>query len=282
MGQAAKRLIEGATAVAVAFLLVGACAAHAVDPTARVAPAIELSLAGRAVTAQNPLRVLVLGDGVAYDLQPALAAALESGSRARVTPGALFGFGLTRTAVYDWRRLWGAAMTRTRPDLVIVFLGPWDIGNVSVAGRTLVPGQPQWAAWYSDQATAAARLLTANRTSLIWVGATLEAAPGSASRIAALDGVLRRVSVDAGGRYVDGTRVLTGPDRRYRRRDGSLALFKVDDEHLCQEGAARLAATIAAAASATWQLAVGPDWRDGPWRSDPRYQGPGPTGCPSR
>jgi hypothetical protein len=279
MGQAAKGLT--AVAVAVASLLVVGCAAHAADPTARVAPAIQLSVAGRAVTGRDPLRVLVLGDGVAYDLQPALAAALESGARARVTPGALFGFGLTRTAVYDWRKLWAAAITKTRPDLVIVFLGPWDIGDVPVEGRTLQPGQSRWAAWYGDQAAGAARLLTAGRTSLIWVGATLEGAPGSMSRVTALNGVLRRVTVDAGGRFVDGAQVLAGPDGRYRRGVGSLPLFKVDDEHLCQEGAARLAAAIAAVASGTWQLAVRPAWRDGAWRSDPRYQGPGPTGCPS-
>jgi hypothetical protein len=268
-----------AIAVAAASLLIvglAGCAAHAADPTARVAPAILSS--ARQVTSRDPLRVLVLGDGVAYDLQPALVAALASGARAQVTPGALFGFGLTRSDVYDWRRLWTAAVARTRPDLVIVFLGPWDIRTVTVKGTTLSPGQTQWAAWYRDQATAAARLLTSGGAGLIWVGATLE--PGSTARIAALNDVLRRVTVEAGGRFIDGARVLAGPDGRYRRRAGGTPLFKVDDEHLCQEGATRLATAVAAAVSDSWRLAVRAGWPAGGWRSDARYQGPGPTGCP--
>jgi hypothetical protein len=280
MGQRTRR--PTAVAVAVVSLLVVGCATHAGDPTARVAPAIHLNLVGRGVTSQDPLRVLVLGDGVAYDLEPALAAAFESGDRAQVTPGALFGFGLTRTDVYDWRRLWAAAVARTRPDLVIVFLGPWDIRTVTVQGRTLAPGQSRWTAWYSRQVSDAARLLTPGRTRLIWVGATLEGAAGSTSRVTALDAVLRRVTLAEGGTYLDGADVLAGADGRYHRTDGAVVLFKADGEDLCQDGAARLAAVVAARVSLIWKLAITADWRLRPWRSDPRYQGPGPTGCPSR
>jgi hypothetical protein len=252
----------------------------AVDPTARVAPAIHLNLAGRAVTSQDPLRVLVLGDGVAYDLQPTLAAALESGGRARVTPAALFGFGLTRTDVYDWRRLWAASMARTRPDVVIVFLGPWDLRTVTVEGRAIGPGRARWMTWYGQQVTDADRLLTPGRTRLIWVGATFEAAAGSAPQVTALDSVLRQVTRNEGDTYVNGAGVMTGPDGHFQRTEGASVLFKLDGEHLCQDGAARLAAAITTTLSRMWALAVNEEWRQGPWRSDPRYQGPGADRLP--
>src|SRR5437867_9485347 len=55
---------------------------------------------GRRPTTADPLRVLLVGDGVMFDAAPGIEAALGAAGPTVVTAAPVFGFGLTRPEVY--------------------------------------------------------------------------------------------------------------------------------------------------------------------------------------
>ena len=220
-----------------------------------------------------------------YDAELAIAAALESSGEAVVSQHPFLGFGLTRADVWDWRTLWPALVTETRPDVVLVMVGPWDVRTLDVDGHPLAPGIPGWWQWYEPQVFDAVRLLTAGGARLLWVGAPFLADPDTDARIDALDEELQEVTTAAAQTWIDGATALAGPDGGYAEAVPAFAgtlvrLRKPDGVHLCPDGAVRVAEPVAAAIAAEWQVTPGPGWEAGPWRRDARYDDthPGP-GC---
>lgn len=216
-----------------------------------------------------------------YDAVPALEAALRAGGLAEVVAAPRFGMGLTRPEAYDWRTEWPRLMSATRPDLVVLMVGPWDVRTVEVAGRALAPGEPGWEAFYEPLARDAAAILTGGGARLIWVGMPLAGdAADLTARVTAFNAVVRKVAAGPRLTFVDAAAALAGPDGRFApvQLDGAtpVRVMKPDGEHLCPAGAARLAAAVVAAVP----LEAGAAWRDGPWRTDGRYRWNAGGGCP--
>ena len=217
-----------------------------------------------------------MGDGVLFDLAPALRAGLEA-SGASVQEQPWFGFGLSTPGVRDWRKLWPALVASVKPDVVVAFVGPWDLRPVTVAGvgPALVPGTDAWARWYTVQADAAVTALSSSGARVVWLGPTPEAAPGTAGAVSAMASVLERVAQDRGATFVDARAALGSSFRPLIAIMGDplIRLYKPDGEHLCPEGAARLARIVLGpvAAVAPRRLYVNDSWVEGTWRSDPRY-----------
>jgi hypothetical protein len=223
-----------------------------------------------------------VGDGVMYDAVPALEAALRAGGVGRVVAAPRFGFGLTRPEAYDWRREWPALMADARPDLVVLWVGPWDLRTVAAAGRPLAPGTPGWEAFYGALADEAVAILTGGGARLLWVGAALVTTDaGLAARVASFNAALRRVAArHPRVTFVDAPAALAGPGGDLSAVEATVGgapvrVFKSDGEHLCPAGAARLAAAVAAAVP----LAAD-GWQDGPWHNDGRYSWAAGGGCP--
>ncbi len=223
----------------------------------------------RAATAADPLRVLLVGDSVSYDAEPALLAILAATGATKVTALNRLGFGLSRSK-YDWRSDWARLVEESRPELVVAFFGFWD--------EEFLAGQgPEAYARILDENTA---LLTAGGAKLLLVGmpvslnragevlpravpaAFLAAANRHAKTTAFLD---LSPALSPGDRY---TAYLDGPGGRERVR-------KADATHLCPAGSARIARAVFDAVSASWDLPLpAVDWRAGDWALDPRFNDP--------
>src|SRR5262249_39063563 len=153
---------------------------------------------------------------------------------------------------YDWRSAWPRLVASTRPDAVVVMVGVWDIGTVTVDGHTLAPGNRAWAAWYTGLALEATRSLTAGGAPPLWPGAPWMGVPGSDAAVASLDGVLAGLpAVAPRTMFVDTRPLLAGPGGGYAPVQPGpggveVRVMKPDGEHLCPAGAARLGAAVVA------------------------------------
>lgn len=235
-----------------------------------VAPTRTSGAAARAV-----VRVLTVGDGVMFDLEPAVAAAF--GDDTVTTPRAYFGMALSRPEQFDWRTAWRDELATIRPDVVVVLLGVWDARTVTGGDRTYEPGTTDFFQWYSGVVGDAVELLTSTGAAVVWVS-TLAEPDGAKNRaIAAVNTVARSVVARRPrARWVDGNVVLARQPDAYQRmvtaEDGTeVPLRKTDGEHLCAEGAARLAGAVRDAAGFYFDVHADEAWRTGSWRNDARY-----------
>jgi hypothetical protein len=279
-----------AVARAAALLLITACTNNAKAPGGSTAASTSGSIAVTttisttvsttvsATTGRRPLaRVMTIGDGVMFDLEPALIAAL---SPASVRPTAYFGSGLTRPEQYDWEHNWAAAITSTRPEVVVVLLGVWDARAAVTAGATTYQlGSPQWVSWYRSLLQASSQILTAQGAAIVWVLPLAESDREKSGRLSVVRAVIRDWARDTPGvTVVEGNSALSGRPEEFASSgpDGT-RLRKNDGEHLCPAGAAVLADAVRAAVTPSFSLPA--DWdHSGAWTTDERYRQDG-EGC---
>jgi hypothetical protein len=267
--------------------MLGACSSTATTATTIQATAATTTTAATtaASAAPNPpatdapspavARVLTVGDGVMFDLEPALAAAF--GPTTLTTPRAYFGMGLTRPEQWDWRAGWREELAAAHPDVVVVLQGVWDAREVTVDGRTYEPSTTDWIQWYTGLVEEALDLLTSTGAEVVWMSTLAEPAADKAHAIQAVNAVARyTVAGHRAARWLDANVVLARRPDSYRPTvlgpDGTeVPVRKLDGEHLCAEGAARLAAAVRGAAGFDFVVSSDDAWRAGAWRHDPRY-----------
>jgi hypothetical protein len=277
-------LVAALTACGSAGVRSGAAPTSAPPVSARPAPVVSapatapttaLAPVPAPTTTTTPLSgaVLTVGDGVMFDLEPALIAALAPRP---VQPSAFFGSAITRPEQLDWATAWKQQLDRLRPSVVVVLTGVWDARVVTVGDRDLFPGAADWRSWYTSVLNRAVDLLTSRGAHVVWITPLTTADPTQSSRLAAVSDVIATV---AGRRpavtVIDGDLVLTGASHRFAVIDGRrVPLRKADGEHLCPAGALRLAQAVRAAAAPFLGPLGSDDWMLGPWSGDRRYDTP--------
>ncbi len=237
-------------------------------------------------TAAEPLRVLLLGDGIMWDASPAVQAALGAIGPVVVRDESYWGFGLTRPEWRDWTTLWPQYVAELDPDVVIVTVGPHDVVSRPVDGTARGPGDPIWSNWYGGLLDQAAGALTARGASVVWLGMLWQGQPelhGSDAAVAALNAELAALAERHDAvTYVDAAGALAGPDGRHLElAEPGVRLRKPDGKHLCAEGAERFAAAALRPIAEQLGLEPEPTWTEGAWRADDRYAWDGGEGCRS-
>ncbi len=128
--------------------------------------------------------VLVVGDSVGKSL----AAGLSPYLRARgihVTDAAVLGCGLTIGGSYHyfgqlrrqrklcavWQSRWRGAITSTRPDVVVMLVGRWEVMDRVFQGRWTHIGDPAYDAYLVRQLHAAAAVEASTGARVVWVAA---------------------------------------------------------------------------------------------------------------
>jgi peptidoglycan/LPS O-acetylase OafA/YrhL len=160
-------LVAGASLAAVMamVLVLGVVAPASVDQAAPLLPA-------RPVGSATAARVLVVGDSVAQSLVVGFPAGEHPGIRVLastrlgcglgtqqiVTEGVV---GLPNPTCASWPQPWQAAVERDHPDVSVLVVGPWEVLDHQVDGRTLRVGTPAYAAYLDRELTQAVRVLTA-------------------------------------------------------------------------------------------------------------------------
>lgn len=224
-------------------------------------------------------RVLLVGDGIMFDLAPPLAAHLGAVG-VEVTDRSYWGMGLTRPDRFDWEQRWATAVAETRPDAVVVTVGPNDAEPRPVGDRVLIPGTAAWAAWYSALLDRAATVLHGSGAPVYWIGMLPSGDPALADEVLALNDAVRALAArDPDVRYVDPRDGLGAVYRETTDDPQPRRLRQPDGKHLCAEGAARVTPVVIDAFRARFAvdtiaadtIATVPAWRD-----EPRYESGGP------
>ncbi|MCU1374493.1 MAG: hypothetical protein JWO68_1779 [Actinomycetia bacterium] len=240
-------------------------------PTTTVPPVVVPLV--RDASPADPLRVLLVGDSVAFDAAPGIAAALEATGEAQVTNADVAGFGLFRP--YNWREAWPEQLRETKADLVIAMWGGWDDPWFLEHGRAAYEAVLDESIGVLESTGARVLFLgepvSTDRDGVVRDRFTLPVHEAMAGR---LPGVWFAESDDwiaPGGRF---SSHLVGPNGPERVR-------KVDNTHICPAGSARFGQGLLEYLTPRYGLATpDPAWRSGSWALDPRFDDP-PGACPA-
>jgi len=206
----------GAACLAVVLVVVtrggvspaGALAVAPIPPVATVNPG-----------ASPPVRVLMLGESVAFSMDSGLQEVAPEYNLS-VWSIATLGCGFSDVdseasltsetpqqvaeRCKEWRQSWQQEVASFNPDVVLMVFGAWDSENRVVGGRTLLAGSPEWAAFLKQSLEQKYEMLTAGGAKLMlatfpytrpWVWSTLpngdELEASTRSREAALNDIYR-------------------------------------------------------------------------------------------
>jgi hypothetical protein len=268
---------QGVALIALAGVLSGALgwaagAAVSADPV----PAPEALDQPAATTAPaDPLRVTLAGDSVMAGLAPAVEAALEGGGGAEVE------FVLTPSILRDAtvRFSWAEQLETFDPDVVVMFVGTWELGEVTNAiGTAVGPQDPAWRETYErDVLDPWVELVTSAGAEILWLGAPAVPAPEVNALFDSLNTSYRALPDRFPAvTYLDSTAALAGPEAGFQptvtAADGTeLRVRQVDGLHLCPDGAVLLAGALLAELEDERDLSVAPGWEHGSWRDHEEY-----------
>ncbi len=226
---------------------------------------LTVGVAAPAGAGSPPQRVTILGDSVMVDGSPGIQAILESTKAVTVTRRAFPGYGLTRA---NWQVDFTRILDDTKPTGVAILLGGWDLDAAAAnpAGYSATVGQVM-------------DLLIAKGTQVAWIGEL----PGEArfendakrrnlnsivATVAATHPQVHYVSADATFDGANGQYAMFLPGTTGRL----VRVRKVDGQHLCPDGAARLGQLVYDTLRQPLALpAPARAWQSGAWRQDPVY-----------
>ncbi|MCH2432861.1 MAG: hypothetical protein MK184_02275 [Acidimicrobiales bacterium] len=292
---------EVATSVEVAATTVAVLPTTTAAPatTATAAPATTATAASTTTTvgqtvprrtpsAEDPLRVMIVGDSVTYEIQPGLTAALEHTGLVTSANRTQVGFGLSRWPIYPWWDVWEPFLDEVQPEAVVIQAGIWDVAEVFASElRRPVPTDPDWDEQFTFLMEVAVDVLSSDGAIVYWQTMLPSTSPGPGGRLNDL--VADLADRDDRVVMVDLTPAFTrnGGYTGFVERDGvEWPIRKVDGVHLCREGS-EIAGRVTAEAIATdWGFEVVDGWEDGAWRADPLFDvdpcdDPAPPGSPS-
>jgi hypothetical protein len=266
-----RKAVAGAVGVALALSVAGC------DPRLRVTrltPASGRGPGHEVATPEDPLRVLLLGDGVMFDAEPGLIAGLESTGRVAVAPGSMWGYGLTHPEVADFRVDWRARVAAAQPDLVVVLVGPWDMREA------LGPLDAAWAAAYGALLDEAVGVLRAGGSEVWWLPMLPEPGDEREARIRTYDAAIAALD----GRHPtvvspDVHAAFLGPDGRYTDGPDGRRWRKPDGEHLCPDGVVHLLDALRPALADRFGIDPPRTYEQGDWRADLRYRWQATNAC---
>ncbi len=282
-----RRALLALAPVVLVALVGSACATDVENPavaegTSPVADASATTTSsvppgGRQPSASDQLRVVLAGDSVMNGLAPAVATALNEGGESDVA------YELAPSIARDAasRVLWQRQLEESHPDLVVMLIGTWERGDANFE-----PGDPAWAPWYQEQVLQPfSDMITGAGTRILWLGMPAVENEADTLQLVALNSQFKALAdrddmVD----YVEGGDYLNGADGGYTdhlpREDGTMErVRRVDGLHLCPGGAERLAVPVIQYAQQQWNVAVGYDWQNAPWREPPTLDHP--EECPA-
>ena len=246
-------------------------------PTTGVSASTAVSVPPRLLrspTLEEPLRVMVVGDSVTFEVEPGLTAALEHTGLVISANRTQVGFGLSQWPIYFWWEIWPPFLAEVRPEAVGVQTGTWDVYDVwGGEGRIPEPDDPNWEESFAFLVRMANDVLAGDGAHVYWLTMLPSPNPGWPERLNRL--LIDVATTDDRMSVVDLTSGFTDADGGYTSHVDRLGvewpIRKIDGVHLCREGA-ELAGKIAAnRILADAGLALVSGWEDGPWRSDSRY-----------
>lgn len=226
-------------------------------------------------TEPEPLRITLAGDSVMAGLAPAVTDALERGGDAEVE------FVLTPSVLRDAsvRFSWSKELEEFDPDVVVMFVGTWELGEVTNGvGTSSGPNDPNWQTTYETEILDPwIDLVSAQGAEVVWIGAPSVENPDVDLLFIALNETYRALADRHDNvTYVDSTEALAGAGAGYAPvvttdQGDQVRVRQIDGLHLCPDGAVLLANAVIEDLQERHDVAVPIGWEDDPWRDDEEY-----------
>jgi lysophospholipase L1-like esterase len=214
----------------------------------------------RVPTAANPLRVLVVGDSFAQDVEIGLAPVTDS-RYVRIIQKGLHSTGLSRPDYYNWPGALQSFVAQYHPDLVIVMLGGNDPQALRTNGGGVVPwGDPRWLKIYRQRVDQMLDIATESRAHVAWIGMPIMGIPGYNEHIHALDRIYQSETARRSDvLYLDTWAMFDNQDGKYTDylpdHNGNLHLMRASDKiHFSSSGNQRMTGALIRLMKHRWEL----------------------------
>jgi len=217
-----------------------------------------------APTVAKPLRVLVVGDGLAGDVGTELAGELAPGGVVDVTVDARPGSGLARTAPVDWRAQLATDLASSHPSLVVVVMGSNDRVSIAGSSGTVAYGGAGWIGAYEALVRGFDAQITASGARVLWIGMPPMAAATTSLAMQELDGVYQDVALSAPGTvYLASWPLLASPSGQFASalttgNGTTVTVRTTDGQRLTPAGALLVSRSAVTAIDAAWHLRLRP------------------------
>ncbi len=161
-------------------------------PAATVPSSTEL----REPTAEDPLRLFIVGDSQAEVLGQSL---IEKSGATGVIDATLdfeFSSGLTRPDFYNWPAEIQRVVEEHDPDAMVVVFGANDGQGMELEGGVFQPGDPEWNAEYARRVDAVMTYLEQQGVRVYWLGQPIARNADYSARLALMNGIFADVAAD--------------------------------------------------------------------------------------
>lgn len=216
------------------------------SPRPTEGPTTEMPDDRRAVTPDEPLRVLVAGDSMWEQAGPTLANRLEGTGRATTHVDVRYSSGFTRPDFLDWHAHAASLLATHDPDVVVFMVGANDSQPLVDAGTRHLPGSDGFSKGYRSRTQQLLARLTSDERHVVWVGLPVMRDPGYDARMQVVSHLHAQVVRPAPRAAFVPTRTLfADPEGGYAallpNDEGLLVPMRgADGIHLSHDGAHRL------------------------------------------
>lgn len=215
-------------------------------------PAAEVTQL-REPTADDPLKLWIVGDSQAQVLGESLIEKADATGVMDATLDFEFSSGLTRPDFYNWPAEIQQVVETNDPDAMVVVFGANDGQGMELEGGVFQPGDPEWNAEYTRRVDAVMTYLEQQGVRVYWLGQPVARDEDYSARLRLMNGIFEDVAADhpnttivslydlfkdENGVYSDYLTDANGELVNMRNSDGI---------HLTRAGGDRAAATILAA-----------------------------------
>lgn len=178
--------------------------------------------------------ILVVGDFLSGGLAEGLTDVYAENPRIRIVDRSNGSSGFVRDDFFDWPKEIGPLIEAEKPAAIVVMLGSNDRQQMRVGDTREAPRSENWNKEYERRTEGFAKVVSAHKVPLIWVGVPAFKSSKMTSDMLAFNDTYRSISEKVGAEFVDiwdgfvdenGAFVTTGPDVngqpvRLRSNDG--------------------------------------------------------------
>jgi uncharacterized protein len=218
----------------------------------------------RTPTAEDPLRVAMMGDSLMGHIGIGLGRLLQYDPRVRITTDFHVSTGLARPDRLDWPTYLSQQLPALGAEVVYLSFGANDDQDMQLAdGTRVVLRSPEWQAEYARRVGLAMDTAVAGDRTVVWLGLPAEEPPQLNEIKDTMNAVAReQAALRPRVTFLDVGSILT-PDGAYRdtylHPDGAVTRVREPDGvHLSIPGGEVLAPALLSAIATEWNLAATP------------------------
>lgn len=192
----------------------------------------------RAVSATDPLRVMVIGDSLA----DGFGMFLEQRVAQRSLPVVILNRGRTSTGLargdfYDWPGEFAGMVATDRPDIVVAHFGANDNQPIRLAsGKTVAYDTEAWDETYKDEVRDILAAAAGQRAVVYWLGPAPDANAHRNALLTKANRLFRNVASETGAHFISLAAIAAGPNGEFVRAVDGATIRSGDGSHFTGAG----------------------------------------------